>query len=454
MKKNELHIVILALFLSLSQFTVAQEDGKPKALQEDVNTDDLGNVSDKFQEYFFDALAQKGIENYEKAIEALKKCRELNPDETAVYFELGKNYFALDRYAKAKTNYKKALNLKPKNKAVLTRLFDLYFETNNYQEAIRTAEKLTDYNANYYEDLANLYIQTEKYEEALSALDAIDDLRGQSSYREKLRRQIFEKTGDQSAQIEYLRGEIAKNPERTENYVNLMYVFNRQGNAKKARAVADQLQEENPDAEEAQLGYYKGYLEQENAEKAVNAMRRALNSNIDNAIKKEIIKDFTALTKRQPKFEPELVAVLDRESGPDQKSDRQLAEYYRQRDAKKALVYYKKALTENPNDFELIKPTLLLQIDNGKYQEALDLSSRAMAYYPSQPLIFLIQGVAHNGLGEFQAALASLETGMEFLVDDNQMQQDFYEQLALAHKELGHTAKSQEFKEKRKNLKK
>ena len=39
-------------------------------------TDDLGNVSDAFQENFFEALKQKGIENYELALEALKKAEE------------------------------------------------------------------------------------------------------------------------------------------------------------------------------------------------------------------------------------------------------------------------------------------------------------------------------------------------------------------------------------------
>ena len=36
-------------------------------------TDDLGNVSDDFQVHFFEALKQKGIENYELALNALDK---------------------------------------------------------------------------------------------------------------------------------------------------------------------------------------------------------------------------------------------------------------------------------------------------------------------------------------------------------------------------------------------
>ena len=55
----------------------AQTDSLAIAKQE-INQDNLGNVTDKFQEYFFQALSQRGIENYEKAISALKKCAEIH----------------------------------------------------------------------------------------------------------------------------------------------------------------------------------------------------------------------------------------------------------------------------------------------------------------------------------------------------------------------------------------
>ena len=47
----------------------------PKGMyaQDKPPTDDLGNVSDDFQENFFEALKQKGIENYELALNALDK---------------------------------------------------------------------------------------------------------------------------------------------------------------------------------------------------------------------------------------------------------------------------------------------------------------------------------------------------------------------------------------------
>ena len=62
------------------------------------------NVTDAFQENFFEALKQKGIENYELALIALNKAEKAAKSEenkAVVYFEMGKNNTYLKKYAEA-----------------------------------------------------------------------------------------------------------------------------------------------------------------------------------------------------------------------------------------------------------------------------------------------------------------------------------------------------------------
>ena len=47
---------------------------------------------DKFQDFFYESLFQKSIENYDKSLAALEQCLKLKPNDATVYFELGKNY--------------------------------------------------------------------------------------------------------------------------------------------------------------------------------------------------------------------------------------------------------------------------------------------------------------------------------------------------------------------------
>src|SRR5210317_30428 len=98
----------LALFLLIGLLLVSFRVSSQK---EEEATDDLGNVSDTFQEHFFEALKQKGIENYELAIKALKKAERATKDDpeniAAVHFEMGKNYVKLKEYDLAEANYNK-----------------------------------------------------------------------------------------------------------------------------------------------------------------------------------------------------------------------------------------------------------------------------------------------------------------------------------------------------------
>jgi len=76
--------------------------------------DTLAMAENKFEESYYESLKQKGIENYDKAIEALEKCQTIQSDNAIVYFELGKNYLALKKYKDAYDNFEKVTQMDPK----------------------------------------------------------------------------------------------------------------------------------------------------------------------------------------------------------------------------------------------------------------------------------------------------------------------------------------------------
>ncbi len=144
-----------------------------------TSTDDLGNVSDAFQENFFEALKQKGIENYELALIALEKAEKAankNPEhEAAVFFEAGKNLKHLKRYDEAEENFKKVLQSQGERLDVLEALYDLYYLKHDYTAAIPLVQKLIKIDEDYKEDLANLFSRTRQYDKALELLDELDE---------------------------------------------------------------------------------------------------------------------------------------------------------------------------------------------------------------------------------------------------------------------------------------
>ncbi|TQD40797.1 tetratricopeptide repeat protein [Haloflavibacter putidus] len=446
------YILLSIGILAFPRHSYAQKDSI--AFKKPVHEDGLGDNEDAFQEVFFEALAQKAIENHEKAILALQKAKKLKPEEAIVYFELGKNQDALKDYLQAEKNLLKALDLKPGNQAILTELYQVYYKTHNHNKAINTAKKLTDFDINYYEDLANLYVLTKDYKKALTALDTLDSRQGSSNYRDSLRRKIFLKSKDKEGHLAYLKQKLKAAPTNTKHYLNLIYFYSENGQVEEAFRVAKQVQEIYPDASEAHLALYKMYMEKKQPDKAIKSMEIVLQSEtIGEDVKKKVVIDFIDFVQENPNYRSDLVRILGEELNYGEQSSKQLGEYYIGKDTQAAISAFKKALEANPNDFSVIKNLSLLFIETQQYQETITLIEEKIGLFPSQPILYLLQGVAQNALGNYNKAIETLETGLDMLLENRQMQADFYTQLGIAHKKLGNVKKAKEYEEKAKSLK-
>lgn len=134
---------------------------------------------DEFQEHFFEALKQRGIENYDRAIDELLKCKAINAS-APIYFELGKNYFSQKDYDKAKESFQTAVNKRPQNQWYLTGLFNAQLKTNEREEALDTGKKIINLNPGFREDVAKVYVGMGEYKKALKQLEKLEKKGGLS----------------------------------------------------------------------------------------------------------------------------------------------------------------------------------------------------------------------------------------------------------------------------------
>ncbi|MGK0427869.1 MAG: tetratricopeptide (TPR) repeat protein [Ulvibacter sp.] len=423
-------------------------------------TDDLGDVSDAFQENFFEALKQKGIENYELALEALKKAEEAakeDPDAKAVvFFEMAKNLSKLKRYEEAEANFNKVLQARGDQLDVLEALYDLYYQQKNYEAAIPLVIKLTGIDGDYKEDLANLYSRTKQFDKSLQVLDELDELWGESDYRDALRAQIYRQTGNTSGRIAQLEGNIDANPQKEKDYLNLIYLYSEEGNNQKAFEAAKELLKNNPTSELVHLALYKFYLTDGFTEKALGSMKMVFASQeIDRTSKYKVLGDFIQFVEENPNYEGELRALVNLFADKnDGQVYEKLGDYYLSKGQnKEALVLYEKGVALGEDNYSLLKNTLLLEIEFKDYVGASKLSYAALEIFPAQALIYLLNGVANNGLQKPDLAIEALEGGIDYLLDDNKMEKAFYEQLTIAYRTKGDTQNANLFEKKALDLK-
>ena len=422
----------------------------------DENVDDLGDVSDVFQESFFEALKQKGIENYDRAIDALEICIQQEPKMAVLYFERGKNELLLKRYAAAEESLVQSLELKPEQEDVLEQLYDVYYKTRDFDKAERTIKKLIPFDVQYKEDLARLYLLQKKYDASLALIDELDAEKGRDMYRDTLRNRIYKLSGNTQKVTESAEQQaLASGSEK--DYLKLIYVYSEQGNAKKAYETALALQKLNPEAIEVQLALYKFYLSDGKTDLAIKAMQAVLSSpKLDGQAKHKVLNDFVQFVTANPEYEPALetaVSTFDNQV-QDAKIYGELGAYYlSKKQNEKAVVYYSKASDKEPANFELIKKTVLLLIETGDYDQAAQRAEAGLGLFPSQPLLYLSLGAAQNGLTQYDNAIENLEIGVDYLIDNPTMEADFYNQLAIAYTAKGDVTKAAKYISKAKALK-
>ncbi len=423
-------------------------------------TDDLGNVSDAFQDNFFEALKQKGIENYELALEALTKAEKAAKDDSSllavVNSEIAKNLVSVRRYRDAQPYFMKVLESEGDRLDVMEALYDLYYQERDYNAAIPLVKRLIEFDDDYKEDLANLYSRTKQYDKALTLLDELDESWGESDYRDALRTQIYRATGNTTGEIEKLEEKVDTNPKNERDYLNLIYLYSEEGNTEKAFKTAKELLSNNPKSELVHLALYKFYLDEGNASEAINSMKKVFaSSQIDKESQFKVLGDFIQFVNANPSYESDLEKIVDLFSADDNGVVfEKLGDYYMTKGRNEdALKFYEKGVAIDEDNYSLLKNTLLLQIDFKKYESAAALSAQGLEIFPAQALIYLLNGVANNKLQNIDVAIESLETGIDYLLDDPKMEKDFYEQLNLAYTGKGDTKKANLYAKKALELK-
>lgn len=423
-----------------------------------AQSDNLGNVTDAFQENFFEALKQKGIENYELALIALNKAEKAAKTEenkSVVYFEMGKNHSYLKQYAQAEENFNKVLKSEGDRLEVLEQFYELYYQQKEYEKSIPLVQKLIPFDDDYKEDLANLYTLTQQYDKALAQLDELDQVWGESDIRNALRSQIYRITGDTSGAIENLEEKIETNPKNEKEYLNLIFLYSEQGNKEKAFEAAKNLLSNNPKSELVHLALYKFYLDGGNASEAIKSMKTVFASEeVDKETKYKVLGDFIHFVNENPQYESELATIVNQFSIENGRVYEKLGDYYAEKDRNEdALNAYEKGIATDPDNYNLLKNTLLFQLDFKKYEVAEKLSSEGLEIFPAQALLYLLNGVANNGIGNSDAAIESLENGLEFILEDPKMESDFYQQLGLAYGAKGDSKKAKLYSEKAASVK-
>jgi predicted Zn-dependent protease len=297
-------------FIAIILLVTTMVPGELYAQEEESAAISLAENTDVFQELFFEALKQKGIENYGKAINALLKCKQMEASSDVVDHELAKTYKMNNQLVLAEQSAREAIIGQPENLWYLYTLLEIMELQGSDLDRIK--DQIPYDNAQLKENLAQIYFEKKRYDRSSEVLKEL----------------------------------------RTNKFTKEL-----------AARINDSLQNEIP--EEKKL---------------------PVNENI------EKLNPVTVLIN-------ELTVLIENE------------------------------------DFATL---------NQKAEEALE-------NYPTQPFFYYANGMALNRMTKNREAVDVLTMGLDFIIENNELLQTFYVELARAHNALGETTKANTYLSKIKN---
>ena len=295
-------------FLLFSSFLNAQ-DSIPSAV--DVN--ERNNF--EFQQHFFKALSDKAIFNYKNAIEHLEKCNKILPNNTAVLFELSKNYTSLGRNPEALSYIDMALTNDPSNLWMLEHKVTILRKLANFEDAIITQLKIAEKYPKKKQVLVYLHLQNKDVDAAKTVLSELREAKLLNAQLRKIEENLIART---------------------------------------VKVVASNKISENVDS---------------------------------------------------------------------------------------------KSLFEKERSFINLK-TLLEELATENNSDLLKYSEEGLTLFPAQPFVYLMNGKAYNNSKNFKKALVSLQNGIDFVIDNNEIEAKFYLEMARSYHGLNDIKKSNSYKNK------
>lgn len=415
--------------------------------QQPVEPDSLSLAKNEFEDNFYEALKQKGIENYDKAVQALQRCLAKEPNSAVVHAELGKNYIELKNYPDAERSYLKATQIEPANRWYWAGLYDVYYDTQEFNKAIPIVQKLMTWRKEIYqEDLVSLYMYTKQHDKALALINEMEQTVGMSEKREMFKLQILSESKAANPGKDALEAAIKKNPKEESNYLELIYLYSNSNQEAKAEEVAKRLEKEIPTSDWAQVSLFKFHLNNKEADKATESMFKILGSKkIDRKIKHRVLNEYLIFAAANPKYENQLERAIGYfENDKEVNVPKEVGKFfYNKMDFVRAAKYFTKSLAAKPDDIEASELLLYSYADGGLNGQLLDKATELIDLYPTHARLYYFAGLGANRQKQFAKAKSWLESGVDYVVEDTELEANFYRQLGEAYGGLGDAKKKE-----------
>ncbi len=422
--------LFLIAFLSFSMLGFAQPDTRPTVEMVEI------------EGILIEAKREVLLENLEDALVLYKSVLKKDRKNGTAHYEMAKVYEKLKDKTKALENAKAAFDFNNDNEWYGTYYAGFLKEKGDYKTAADVYRAVIEANpkrSNYYFERAYLLTKTKDYEEAISVYDALEQQQGLTERTARQKHIIYQLTGNSEKAIETLQQLIATFPTESQHYHALAQYYEQIGKAGKAKEIYQAALKQNPDDAISSIALAEDNKAAGNEAAYLLGLKPLFNKKeVDIDLKvKELYPYISKLPNVKPGVADALLDLSKTMTTVHPNNPKAFAIYadilYYNGNPAKALKEYENTLALDNTVFSVWQQILLINIELGQIDEALKMSEDAMDIFPNQALLYYINGVANNRIGNYDDAIDMLEQAIMMSGRDNGMKLNVLNALGESH---------------------
>ncbi|MEI7501095.1 MAG: tetratricopeptide repeat protein [Bacteroidota bacterium] len=381
-----------------------------------------------------DAKKEAIIGNEKGALEMFRRYVDKYPNDPAGYFEMARLEAAQKNLDEAIRLTLEATKLDPGNIWYSLFLAEMYQSATHPREAIEIYEKVLEKdpdNLDYLYQLAALNLQIEKYGEAIKVYNLIEEKAGVSEEITIQKEKIYLHLNDLKSAENELQKLITAFPGESRYYSILAEFYISNNMPDKALVKYKKIAEMDPENAYIHMSLADYYRKTGNKDKAYGELKLGFaNPNLDVDTKVSILLSFYTVNQiyndlKEQAFTLSKILIDTHPKDPKVYSIygdllTQDKKYSEARDT------FLKALTLDSSRYAIWEQVLRLDLQQSEFEHLLIYSNRAIELFPEQPLPFLFSGLSSLQLKNNEDALKSFNAGLKLVVDNTDLQSQFY----------------------------
>ena len=436
-----MRVLIVLLFLVFGAeniFAQAQRENPGKAAGKLSSSDSL-----EVKQFYFGALREKTVENYQLAADMFKRVLDIDPKNDAAMYELSNIYNAQNQERKAEQYIKDAVAIKPDNEWYWLLLADIYKRNNNLPELVNVFNELIRIKPDtedFYFDKANAFVRQNKMTEATAVYAEIESRFGPSEDLSEARQRLFMQSGKPGKAIDDLEKQISLNPSDIKSYIFLGELYGKAGENDKALKILKKALTLEPSNAFVRLTLADHYRSSGKFDEAFIQLKEAFASRtlaIDQKVR-IILSFFPLFTDAHARAQAEELSVILVKTHPDDPKAHAVQGdvFFQSRKYAEARAAYQAALKLNDQVYLIWEQLLRIEIGDGDFKQAIQDGETALAIFPNQAPLYLYTGMAYSQTHKYDKAISYLKNAADLETEDKGIQTQIFSSLGDAYNSM------------------